>query len=137
MLNKLILIENGQSCQFSKEEDLIKYFLGSGYYNQSEGEKFQQMELNALAKCIGTDMKVVKINRAEAQKEKIDLKNKFIIYDEKTYILSLLLTERAMLLESIDSNIFTENLDKTGIRDNYIIVNTFAEKLLDKYINSQ
>ena len=82
-------------------------------------------------------MKVVKINRAEAQKEKIDLKNKFIIYDEKTYILSLLLTERAMLLESIDSNIFTENLDKTGIRDNYIIVNTFAEKLLDKYINSQ
>lgn len=137
MLNKLILIENGQSRQFSKEEDLIKYFLGSGYYNQSEGEKFQQMELNALAKCIGTDMKVVKINRAEAQKEKIDLKNKFIVYDEKTYILSLLLTQRAMLLESIDSNIFTGNLDKTGITDNYIIVNTFAEKLLDKYINGQ
>lgn len=137
MLNKLILIENGQSRQFSKEEDLIKYFLGSGYYNQSKEEKLQQMELNALAKCIGTDMKVVKIDRAEAQKQKIDLKNKFIVYDEKTYILSLLLTQRAMLLESIDSNIFTENLDKTGITDNYIIVNTFAEKLLDKYINGE
>lgn len=137
MLNKLILIENGQSRQFSKEEDLIKYFLGSGYYNQSEEKKMQQMELNALAKCIGTDMKVVKIDRAEAQKEKIDLKNKFIVYDEKTYILSLLLTQRAMLLESIDSNIFTGNLDKAGITDNYIIVNTFAEKLLDKYINGQ
>lgn len=135
MLNKLILIENGQSRQFSEERDLVKYLMGNGYYNQSENEKLQQMELNAIAKCIGTNLKVININKDGPKTKSLDIKDKFIIYDEKTYILSLLLTERAVLLESTDSNIFTENLDKTGIKDNYIIVNTFAEKLLDKYVN--
>ena len=93
------------------------------------------MELNAVAKCIGTSLKVIKINKEEFRREKIDVKNKFIIFDEKTYILSLLLTQSLMLLESTTSNIFTEKLDKTAITDNYIIVNTFAEQLLDKYIN--
>lgn len=137
MLKKLILIENCQSRQFSKEEDLIKYFFGSRYYNQTEEEKLKQMKLNALIKCIGTDLKVIEINRPENPKEKVDIKNKFIIYDEKTYILSLLLTQRVMLLENIDSNIFTATLDKKRIKDNYIIVNNFAEELLDKYINGQ
>lgn len=135
MLKKLILIENGQNRQFSQEKDLVEYLMGDGYYNQTETEKLKQMELNAVVKCIDTSLKVIKINKEEVRKEKIDVKNKFIIFDEKTYILSLLLTQRLMLLESTSSNIFTENLDKTAITDNYIIVNTFAEQLLDKYIN--
>lgn len=135
MLKKLILIENGQSRQFSQEKDLVEHLMGDGYYNQTETEKLKQMELNAVAKCIGTSLKVVKINKEEVRKEKIDVKNKFIIFDEKTYTLSLLLTQRLMLLENTSSNIFTENLDKSAITDNYIIVNTFAEQLLDKYIN--
>lgn len=135
MLKKLILIENGQNRQFSQEKDLVEYLMGNGYYNQTEAQKLQQMELNAVVKCIGTSLKVVKINKEKFKREKLDVKDKFIIFDEKTYILSLLLTQRLMLLESTSSNIFTENLDKTAITDNYIIVNTFAEELLDKYIN--
>lgn len=135
MLKKLILIENGQNRQFSQEKDLVEYLMGNGYYNQTEAQKLQQMELNAVVKCIGTSLKVVKINKEKFKREKLDVKDKFIIFDEKTYILSLLLTQRLMLLESTSSNIFTEDLDKTAITDNYIIVNTFAEELLDKYIN--
>lgn len=135
MLNKLILIENGKSCQFSGEKDLVEYIFGNGYYKQLENEKLHQMELNALAQCINTNLKIIKITKEEAEIQRIDVKNKFVIFDEKTYILSLLMTERVVLLERINSNIFTKNLDKTGIKDNYIIVNTFAEKLLDKYIN--
>ena len=135
MLKKLILIENGQSRQFSQEKDVVEYLMGDGYYNQTETEKLKQMELNAVVKCIGTSLKVIKISKEDVRRDKIDVKNKFIIFDETTYILSLLLTQRLMLLESTSSNIFTENLDKTAITDNYIIVNTFAEQLLDKYIN--
>ena len=39
-----------------------------------------------------------------------------------------------LLLERKDSNIFTKKLNKDKIKDNYIIVNTFAKELLKKYI---
>lgn len=136
MLNKLILIENNKNYQFSNEKALVKYLMGNNYYNQSENERLEQMQLNALAKCLGTNLEILKLDKANKKKERIDVKNKFIIYDEITYILSLLLTQRAMLLESTNSNIFTGNLDKTKVKENYIIVNTFAEKLLDQYINN-
>lgn len=136
MLNKLILIENDKSYQFSNEKSLVEHLMGNNYYNQSENEKLEQMQLNALAKCLGTNLEILKVDKENEKKERIDVKNKFVIYDEKTYVLSLLLTQRAMLLESTDSNIFTGGLDKTEIKDNYIIVNTFAEKLLDQYINN-
>lgn len=136
MLNKIILIENDKSYQFSNEKSLVEHLMGNNYYNQSENEKLEQMQLNALAKCLGTNLEILKVDKENEKKERIDVKNKFVIYDEKTYVLSLLLTQRAMLLESTDSNIFTGGLDKTEIKDNYIIVNTFAEKLLDQYINN-
>lgn len=136
MLNKLILIENDKSYQFSNEKSLVEHLMGNNYYNQSENEKLEQMQLNALAKCLGTNLEILKVDKENEKKERIDVKNKFVIYDEKTYVLSLLLTQRAMLLESTDSNIFTGGLDKTEIKDNYIIVDTFAEKLLDQYINN-
>ena len=115
MLRKLILIENGKSYQFDSKEELVKYLMGNNYYSLSDEEKRNQLKLNALAKCIN---------------------NALEIYDEQTYILSLLLTNRVTLLESIDSNIFTKGLDKEKIKNNYIIVNTFAKELLDTYLNA-
>lgn len=135
MLNKLILIENGKSHQFSKEKDLVKYLMGNNYYEQTESERLEQMKLNALAKTLDTNLEILNIEKNDNEDKKIDIKNKFVIYDEKTYILSLLLAQRAILLESIDSNIFIEKLDKSKITENYIIVNTFAEELLNDYVN--
>ena len=57
-----------------------------------------------------------------------------MIYDEITYILSLVILNRFILLEKKDSDIFTKNLDKSSMSDNYIILNTFAKKLLKEYI---
>lgn len=134
MLKKLIVIENEKKYQFSKETELLQFLLGPNYYMQSKKEQIEQMEINALIKCKGTNLQIMKINE-ENDKKMIDIKNKFIIYDEKTYIFSLLLTNKIILLESIDSNIFTSQIDKTNIKENYIIVNKFAEELLNKYIN--
>lgn len=134
MLKELIVIENQKKYQFSDKVEIVKFLLGSNYYMQSKQKKLEQMEINALIKCKGTNLQITKI-KGEENKEKINVKNKFIIYDEKTYILSLLLTNKIMLLESINSDVFTDQLDKTNIKENYIIVNKFAEELLDKYIN--
>lgn len=127
MLKDLIFIENEKSYQFDNLEQLVEFLMGDGYGNLSTEEKLNSMKLNALAKCVNTGLEVVEFS------DGIDLKNKFIIHDEKTYILSLLLTKRATLLEKITSNIFTSKLDKTNISENYIIVNTFAEELLKEY----
>lgn len=135
MLKKLIFIENNKSYQFNEEVELIEFLMGTGYYTQTSKDKIRQMKLNALAKCLGTKLKIIEINKQES--DLIDVKGKFLIYDEKTYVLSLLLTGRGMLLERKDSNIYTEKIDKKQIADNYIIVNTFAERLLDAYINQK
>ena len=52
-----------------------------------------------------------------------------------TYILSLLTTNNVILLERIDSNVFTQNLDKSKFNNNYVIVNKFAKELLKKYLS--
>jgi len=135
MLKKLIFIENNKSYQFNEEVELIEFLMGTGYYTQTSKDKIRQMKLNALAKCLGTKLKIIEINKQES--DLIDVKGKFLIYDEKTYVLSLLLTGRGMLLERKDSNIYTEKINKKQIADNYIIVNTFAERLLDAYINQK
>lgn len=63
-----------------------------------------------------------------------DIENKFIIKDEITYVLSLLITNKIILLERIDSNIYTANINKSEMKDNYVIVNKFAKELLKIYL---
>ena len=127
MLKNLIFIENEKSYQFDNLEKLMQFLMGGGYGNLTAEEKLNLMKLNALAKCVNTGLEVIEFS------EGIDLNNKFVVHDEKTYILSLLLTQRATLLEKTTSNIFTSKLDKTNISENYIIVNTFAEQILREY----
>ena len=130
MLNNLILIENGKYKQFSSEIELVEYLFGDQYYSLSQKEKQDLMELNALSRIHGTNLK---ISKSKPEKEE-NIANKFVIYNEKTFVLSLLRTNQVTLLEKRDSNIYTKNMDKADIQDNYIIVNTFAEKLLKSAI---
>jgi len=132
MLNKLILIEGENYKQFSNEKELVEYMLGDNYYSLSEKEKQILISKNAIFKCYGKGIEIVKYQ------EKIEnFKNKFIIYDEKSYILSLLLADQIKLLESKDANIYAKEMDKTNFEGNYIILNNFAEELLKKYLEKQ
>lgn len=130
MLKKIIIIENNNKVQCDTEEEAIKILIDNKYYELNEKEKFEQREIKALANCINNNMKVVK--DIDLNKEKID--NKFIIKDEKTYIYSLLITNNIMLLERVDSDIYTNKIKKDNIKDNYIIVNKFAKDLLKNYL---
>jgi len=129
-LKDLILIENDRHNQFSSIEELISFILGDNYYNITDKEKRELMELNARAYCLNTNIKIATLNELNNN----NVNNMFIIQDEISYILSLLIINRYTLLEKTTSNIFTSELNKDNIEDNYIIVNRFANELLDKHI---
>ena len=129
MLKKLIIIENGKEFQFDTLDELVKELIDKNFYNMTQNEKKEKMKMKALANCLNTKMNIVEGITAD---DSID--EKFIIKDEITYILSLLRTNNVLLLERKDANIFTKYLNKENFEDNYIILNTFAKEILDKYI---
>ncbi len=129
MLKKIIIVEDNNQYQYDSLEDVVKELIDENFYNMSQEEKGKKMEMKALANCLNNEMKIIKDIDGQS------IEGKFIIKDEITYILSLLTTGNILLLERIDSNIFTKDIDKSNFNDNYIIVNTFADELLKKYCN--
>lgn len=130
-MKDLILIEGNEKYQFDTLEELIETIIHKQYYEMSENVKKEQLELKAFANCMQENIDIV------SKGEKLtSIDGKFIIHDEVTYVLSLLLLNKVMLLERTNSNIFTKNLDKTNISDNYIIVNHYAKDLLKKYLEN-
>lgn len=132
MLKKIIVIENDNKIQCDSEEEVVKLLIDDDYYNLTEEEKLEKRELKALANCINNNMKIVK----EIDYETDNIENKFIIKDEVTYILSLLITKNIMILERKDANIYTRGINKSEVKDNYIILNKFAKGLLENYLKN-
>lgn len=132
MLKKIIIIENDNKAQCDSEEEVIRLLLDDNYYELSEKEKVEKREIKAMANCLNNKMKI--LNDIDINVDNID--NKFIIKDEMTYVLSLLITNNIMLLERIDSDIYTSTIDKSKIEDNYIIVNKFAKNILENYMKT-
>ncbi len=111
MNKKLIAIENGEYFQYDKLEDLAKDLIDDNFYEMSQEERINKMHIKAFANGL-------------------ERNNIISIKNEKEYILHLLVLNRIILLEKIDSEIFIKDIDKLKIKDNYIVVNTFAQKLL-------
>ena len=128
MLSKIIIIENDNKVQCDSEEEVIKLLIDKRYYELSEKEKLEKREMKAIANCINKSFEIVENVNSK------DLENKFVIKDETTYVLSLLIINKIILLERIDSNIYTSSIDKSNMKDNYIIVNKFAKELLKNYL---
>lgn len=134
MLKKIILIENDKEYQCDTMQEVVKKLIDENYYNFTQEEKINKMKMLALANCLNNKKEIIEEYELDTN---FSIERKFIIKDEMTYVLSLLLTNNIILLERIDSNVFTKDLDKSNFNDNYIIVNKFAEMLLQKYINKQ
>ena len=132
MLKDLILIENGEKYQFDTLEELVRLLVDNRYYEMSEQERREKLELKAFANCMQEKIEIV----IDVEDEK-SIAGKFVALDEITYIYSLLLLDKVMLLESTKANILTKKLDKSKITENYIIVNHFAKDLLKKYLESR
>ena len=116
MLKKLILIEGKNEFQTDDLEDIVKVLIDKDYYNLDKESKLEKIRIKALANTLGDN----DIN--------------LITKDEITYILSLLTTDKIVLLERKDADVFAKDLNKENFEGNYIVLNRFASKLLDNYI---
>lgn len=131
MLKRIIVIENGKNYQFDTEKELVEKLLGNNYYQLSNDEKREVLRTKAIANSINNNMEI-----PESQ-DYSDIDNKYILMNEKTYILSLLISGNITLLERVDSEIFTGTLDKSKFTKNYIIVNNFAKQILEQMIEER
>lgn len=127
ILKKIIIMENNNEIQCNTLEEVVKVLIDEEYYNLETNQKIKKLKIKALQNTIGNKMQILE-NLQANQIE--DINEKFIIKDETTYILSLLTTNKILMLERIDANIFAKDIDKTKIENNYIVLNKFAKELL-------
>ncbi len=131
-MENLIVIEGKEKYKYNDIESLIKGFINERYYNMSETEQKNELEKKAIANTIQDN---IKIYNMESKAQNYD-KEAFILYDEITYILSMLKFNKIILLEKTNANIFGKYINKENITDNYIIVNKFANEIIQKYLEN-
>jgi len=129
-MEKLIVIEGKEKYKYDNIENLIEAFIGNNYSNMPTEEKNIILEKKAVANTMMDNIKVVKINKYPDDFEE----NSFVLYNEISYILSMLKFNKLILLERTDANIFRKYINKESIEDNYIIINKFANEILKKYL---
>ena len=132
-MEKLIVIEEKHKYKYDTLENLVEDFISKNYQNISTEEKGIILEKKAAANSIRENIKTIKIERYPDDFEE----NSFIVSDEISYILSMLKFNKIILLERTDANIFGKYIDKEWIKDNYIIVNKFADEILKKYLEEE
>ena len=133
MLKNIILVQGDLDGQFDTYEEVVKELIDENFYNMSNAERKEKMKMKALANCINNRKEIVD---DVANFQNINLDKTFIIKDETTYVLSLLITNNVMMFERKGADIFTKRLKKDVFKDNYIIVNTFAKALLYDYLKN-
>lgn len=136
-MENLIAIEGKEKYQYKDIRGLIEKFINKDYYNMSKVERKNELEKKTVANTMLNHIKVITL---EKEKENFD-EDAFILYDEITYILSMLKFNKIILLEKTDANIFGKYLNKKyinkeNIKDNYIIINKFANEIMKKYLKN-
>lgn len=124
-MKNLIVIEDGESFEYSTLEELVKDLISKDYYTMSDEVKNKNLIELIYKNIINMNIKDIK-----------EIDNQINEYTKNEYLAILFLLKNNVftLLENIDSNIFVKYLDKANFNNNYIIVNKYAEEILEKYI---
>mgnify|MGYP000100583297 CR=1 FL=1 len=101
------------------------------YYELTLEQRKNKMKMLAMANTLNKKMEIVDNCSCD------NINGKFIIKDEFTYILSLLICGNIVLLEKKESNVFIKYTNVPESKDNYIIVNKFAKDILKSYLKEQ
>lgn len=131
MLNNLIAIEKKNDYQCNTINELVKKLIDEKYYELTLEQRKNKMKMLAMANTLNKKMEIVDNCSCD------NINGKFIIKDEFTYILSLLICENIVLLEKKESNVFIKYTNVPESKDNYIIVNKFAKDILKSYLKEQ
>lgn len=131
MLNNLIAIEKKNDYQCNTINELVKKLIDEKYYELTLEQRKNKMKMLAMANTLNKKMEIVDNCSCD------NINGKFIIKDEFTYILSLLICGNIVLLEKKESNVFIKYTNVPESKDNYIIVNKFAKDILKCYLKEQ
>lgn len=131
-MEKLIVIEGKEKYKYEDLQSLVKYFICSNYYEMSEREKEKELEKKTIANTMLNNIKTTKIEKNTTEFDE----NTFVLYDEITFILSLAKFNKIILLERTDANLFGKYVNKENMKDNYIIINRFANEIMKKYLKN-
>lgn len=131
-MENLIVIEGKEKYQYKDIKSLIEDFISKNYFNMSKVERKNELEKKTIANTMQSDIKIAKL-----EKETMDFdENAFVLYDEISYILSMLKFNKIILLERTDANIFGRYINKENIKNNYIIINKFANDIMKRYLKN-
>ena len=134
-MKNLILITGGKYCEFDNIDELRKFMV-------PEIENISKEELNncfyekVFGFSILNDVQIVNSTKGvygdnyEIENQKIDFRNAIIIDNIDTYILSLCKYNVITLLEEKENRFFTKDIQVELGKDNYIVVNAYANELL-------
>lgn len=117
-MDKIVLIGNGTSYKLNTLQEIVEILIGEQYYNLSKEEQTTVLRQIAFENETINQFEQGSIN----------------IQDEITYILSLLKLNLITVMESKDADILGRYMDKNLIDGNYIILNAFADRLLEGYL---
>ncbi len=119
---KYIVVEGENDVKCESFEDVVKALVDERYYDMSEQARKDTLTRKAAANALNTRF-------LSNEKDLSDL----VLDDEVTYVLSLLKQGTVYLLENTSSRELTKDIDIPDTDKNYIVVNNFAEELLDNY----
>ncbi len=133
-MEKLIVIEGKNTYKYNDIESLVKNFIHPNYYEVTTEQREEELEKKAVANTTLDNIPIIKWKDRNVIK---DISNAMILYDEFTYILSMLQLQKFYLLEAKEANIFGKYINQNDIKDNYIIVNSFANQIMQKYLEDK
>lgn len=131
-MENLIVIEGKEKYKYEDLQSLVKNFISKNYYEMSEREKENELEKKTIANTMLNNIKTTKIEKGTTEFDE----NTFVLYDEITFILSLAKFNKIILLERTDANLFGKYVNKENMKDNYIIINRFANEIMKKYLKN-
>ena len=137
-MKNIILITKKEQYELNNLEEIFHNIFGPEYETLDEKAKLiQRYEMAFAVSKFYNNIPIVHTKmgtmgeKYRVEAEEYDIDNSFIIDNEITYILSLCKLNEIMLLENKDANILTKNIDKTNIEDNYIVINTYVNQILN------
>lgn len=131
-MENLIVIEGKEKYQYRDIESLVEKFINENYFYMDEADRKVELEKRAIMNNTQNKIKICKLDNKTTNFDK----NAFIIYDEITYILSLLKFNKIILLEKTNANILGKYINKENIEENYLILNKFADEIMQKYLEN-
>lgn len=138
-MKNIIIVIGDKKYQFETKEEVMQNLLGDSqndYNSMSEKEKKERRYYKAYINTRGSEESILDLQEEIIKgKENTSIEGKFLIDNDEVYVMSLLRISDILLLEDKDADIFAKSIDKTEIKENYIILNSFVNEFIENYRN--